>query len=148
MDFIMRPIGRIHTPFKEKVSTPIQYSRSTAEGEVEIFLEYEPGLEGIEGFSHLILLYTFDRALHCKDLLIKPLLDTEEHGIFATRYFCRPNPIGFSIVELIERIGPRIKIRHVDMLDETPLLDIKPYIPEFDTIAASSTGWYSHRAIA
>jgi len=147
MDFIMRPIGKIHTPFKEKADTPIQYSRSTAEGELVVFPEFEAGLEGIEGFSHLILLYAFDRSPRCKELMVKPLLDTEVHGVFATRYFCRPNAIGYSVVELVERIGTRIKVRNVDMLDDTPLLDIKPYVPEFDTVTASSTGWYSHRSI-
>jgi tRNA-Thr(GGU) m(6)t(6)A37 methyltransferase TsaA len=143
----MRPIGKIHTPFIEKAATPIQYSRSTVEGEVELFPEFETGLDGIDGFSHLILLYVFDRSTRCKELMVKPLLDTEEHGVFATRYFCRPNAIGYSVVEFIERTGTRIKVRNVDMLDDTPLLDIKPYVPEFDTVTASSTGWYSHRSI-
>ena len=147
MDFLLRPIGRIHTPFKEKSQAPVQSSRSTAMGDVELFPEYESGLEGIEGFSHLILLYAFHDAPRCTSLIVRPLLDTENHGVFATHYFCRPNPIGLSIVRFIDRTGPHIHVQCVDMLDETPLLDIKPYIPEFDDMPADRIGWFANRAI-
>ncbi len=103
MDFIMRPIGRIHTPFKEKSQTPIQFSRSTAMGEIEVFPEFEAGLDGIDDFSHLILIYAFHTEGKNTELMVKPLLDSERHGVFATRYFCRPNPLGFSVVRLIDR---------------------------------------------
>src|SRR5215510_4520024 len=99
--FYVKPIGVIHTPFKEKSETPIQFSRSTAMGEIELFPEYEQGLESIEGLSHLILIYIFHEALDCQDLLVKPFLDDQLHGIFATRFYRRPNPIGFSVVRLI-----------------------------------------------
>jgi tRNA-Thr(GGU) m(6)t(6)A37 methyltransferase TsaA len=142
----MKPIGVIHTPFKEKSETPIQFSRSTAVGEIEMFPEYEAGLESIDGLSHLILLYVFHEALDCQDLLVKPFLDDQTHGIFATRFYRRPNPIGFSVVRLIQRNGLRLQIQWVDMLDGTPLLDIKPYIPEFDVHPVDKLGWYATRA--
>jgi tRNA-Thr(GGU) m(6)t(6)A37 methyltransferase TsaA len=146
MEFCMKPIGVIHTPFKEKSETPIQFSRSTAPGEIEVFSEYEAGLESIDGLSHLILIYVFHEALNSQDLLVKPFLDDKTHGVFATRYYRRPNPIGFSVVRLIQRTGLRLQIQWVDMLDGTPLFDIKPYIPEFDVHTVDKLGWYATRA--
>lgn len=140
------PIGVIHTPFESPSETPIQSSRSTTAGEVEVFMDYVDGLEGLEEFSHLILIYTWHRAARCEDLRVKPFLDDQKYGVFATRYPCRPNPIGLSVVRLIERTGNRLKIQGVDMLNETPLLDIKPYVPEFDIHPADRMGWYSRRA--
>ncbi len=146
MEFRMKPIGIIHTPFKETAGMPIQASRSTAFGEIEVFPEYEAGLESIEGLSHLILIYVFHEALNSTDLMVRPFLDDKTHGIFATRFFRRPNPIGISIVQLIQRTGPLLQIQSVDMLDGTPLLDIKPYVPEFDVRSADKLGWYATRA--
>ncbi len=143
---VMHPIGIIHTPFKEPSETPIQSSRSTTVGEVEVFMDFTEGLDGVEEFSHLILLYVWHLAPKAEELKVKPFLDDQKYGVFATRYPCRPNPIGISIVQLLERNGNRLKIRGVDMLDETPLLDIKPYVPEFDIHAADRIGWYSRRA--
>jgi tRNA (adenine37-N6)-methyltransferase len=145
-EFCMTPIGIIHTPFKEQTGMPIQAARSTALGEVEIFPEYEAGLVGTEGFSHLILIYIFHAALNSPDLMVKPFLDDKEHGVFATRFYRRPNPIGISVVQLVQRTGALLQIQAVDMLDGTPLLDIKPYVPEFDTRAADKLGWYASRA--
>ena len=145
-EFNMRPIGVIRTPFTEKAETPIQFSRSTAFGEIEMFPEYGKGLESIDELSHLILIYVFHEALNCPDLMVKPFLDDKKHGIFATRFYQRPNPIGFSVVSLVERTGLHLKIQSVDMLDGTPLLDIKPYIPEFDTCNPDKLGWYAKRA--
>jgi tRNA-Thr(GGU) m(6)t(6)A37 methyltransferase TsaA len=142
----MKPIGVIRTPFKEKTGTPIQASRSSFPGEIEVFPEYEAGLESIEGLSHLILIYVFHEALNSNDLMVKPFLDDKKHGIFATRFFRRPNPIGISIVQLVERTGSILKIHGVDMLDSTPLLDIKPYVPEFDVRVVDKLGWYATRA--
>jgi tRNA-Thr(GGU) m(6)t(6)A37 methyltransferase TsaA len=142
----MKPIGVIRTPFTEKSETPIQFSRSTAFGEIEMFPEYEAGLESIDGLSHLILIYVFHEALNSQDLLVKPFLDDKVHGIFATRFYSRPNPIGFSVVRLIQRTDLRLQIQWVDMLDGTPLLDIKPYIPEFDVHMVDKLGWYAKRA--
>ncbi len=146
MEFRMNPIGVIHTPFTEKSDTPIQASRSAALGEIEVFPQYEAGLESIDGLSHLILIYVFHAALNSQDLMVKPFLDDERHGVFATRFYCRPNPIGLSVVRLVQRSGLRLQIQSVDMLDGTPLLDIKPYVPEFDVHAVDKLGWYATRA--
>lgn len=144
MEFSMRPIGIIHSPFKEKNSTPIQPSRSSALGKAEVFSEFAEGLRDIEGFSHLILLYAF----HCSqgyNLTVKPFLDDQQHGLFATRYPCRPNPIGLSIVRLLALKDHILEIEGVDVLDGTPLLDIKPYVPEFDLRTGVRTGWLENR---
>lgn len=143
---VMHPIGIIRTPFQEPSEAPIQSSRSTTVGEVEVFMDFIVGLDGVEEFSHLILLYVWHLAPNAEGLKVKPFLDNQKYGVFATRYPCRPNPIGISIVQLLERNGNRLKIRGVDMLDETPLLDIKPYVPEFDIHNAERIGWYSRRA--
>ena len=145
-EFNLKPIGILHTPFKTQAGMPIQASRSTQSGQIEIFPEFEAGLEGIEDLSHLILIYVFHQALNSSELMVQPFLDDHEHGIFATRFFRRPNPIGISTVELIERNGRLLNILNVDMLDGTPLLDIKPYVPEFDDRTPSKLGWYSRRA--
>lgn len=138
----LKPIGIIHTPFTRKEETPIQSSRSAAEGRVLVFPEYSAGLEGIEGFSHLILLYLWHQAPAQVALRVKPFLGERETGLFATRYPCRPNPIGLSVVHLLERRGNELDIRGADMLDGSPLLDIKPYVPDFDVHPAERTGWY------
>jgi tRNA (adenine37-N6)-methyltransferase len=145
-EYCMKPIGVIYTPFKEKTDAPIQASRSSFLGEVEVFAEYEAGLESIEGLSHLILIYVFHEALNSTALMVKPFLDDKKHGVFATRFYSRPNPIGISIVQLVQKTGPLLKIQGVDMLDGTPLLDIKPYVPEFDVRSADKLGWYASRA--
>ena len=145
MEFSMKQIGVIHTPFKEKSETPIQFSRSTALGEVEVFPEYEEGLESIDELSHLILIYVFHEALGNHELLVKPFLDDQLHGVFATRFYRRPNPIGFSVVRLVQRTKTRLQVEWVDMLDRTPLLDIKPYIPDFDVHTVDKLGWYAKR---
>lgn len=136
-----RPIGIIHSPFKIKEDCPIQniYS-SGAAGTVEVFGEYGDGLKDIETFSHIILLYEFDRAGEVE--LVRPtFLDDEAHGIFASRHPCRPNGIGISIVELSKREGNVLKVRSIDVLDGTPLLDIKPYVSRFDSFPEASEGW-------
>jgi tRNA (adenine37-N6)-methyltransferase len=145
-EFCMKPIGMIHTPFKEKSDMPTQAPRSTSSGEIEVFPEYEAGLESVNSLSHLILIYFFHAALNSTELMVKPFMDDKEHGIFATRFYSRPNPIDISVVRLIERIGPLLKIQSVDMLDGTPLLDIEPYVPEFDVHTVDKLGWYTARA--
>jgi tRNA-Thr(GGU) m(6)t(6)A37 methyltransferase TsaA len=147
MEYAMKPIGVIHSPFVEKKNTPIQPTRSAFSGMVEVYPEYSDGLEGVEGFSHLILLYVFHRSSDYR-LVVKPFLDDREHGLFATRYPDRPNPIGLSIVRLIKRAGSRIEIEGVDVLDGTPLLDIKPYVPDFDIRPDARSGWYENRSKA
>lgn len=145
MDFVMRPIGVIHSPFTEKAETPIQPSRSQAIGLVVVDPEFAQGLQDIEGFSHLILLYVFHNSMDYS-LLVKPFLDHKEHGLFSTRYPCRPNPIGLSVVRLISRQANTLAIEGVDVLDNTPLLDIKPYVPDFDVRLETCTGWYETRS--
>jgi len=142
----LRSIGTIHTPFTRADHTPIQSIRSDAPGTVELFPDYTEGLDGIEGFSHLYLLYVFHRAEPCVRLHVKPFLDDELHGVFATRFPSRPNPLGLSVVRLVERQGNVLAVLGVDMFDGTPLLDIKPYIPEFDIHPVTKTGWYAKRA--
>lgn len=137
----IEPIGIIHTPFRTREKTvPIQSRFSKEIGEVEVFKEYEDGLKDIEGFSHIILLYIFHKS-EGYSLHAKPFLDSELRGVFATRSPRRPNPIGMSTVILIERKGNILKVKGVDMLDETPLLDIKPYVPRFDERTEVSFGW-------
>jgi tRNA (adenine37-N6)-methyltransferase len=142
MEFNYTAIGIIHSSFTEQSSTPIQGVFTDAKGTVEIFPEYAKGLRDIEGFSHLYLIYDFDRAKeHC--LLQKPFLDgTSERGIFATRHFNRPNHIGLSIVELLGVQGNVLEIRGMDVLDGTPLLDIKPYVKKFDQKEGVKSGWF------
>ena len=141
----MQPIGMIHSPFTDKTQTPIQPSRSPAVGRVELYPEFSEGLQDIEGFSHIILLYVFHYSAEYP-LRVKPFLDDQWRGLFATRYPCRPNPIGLSIVRLLARQGDMLEIEGVDVLDGTPLLDLKPYVPEFDIKTDVQTGWYQHRS--
>jgi tRNA-Thr(GGU) m(6)t(6)A37 methyltransferase TsaA len=144
-EFVMCPIGVIHTPFTDKTQTPIQSTRSQAIGRLEVFPKFTDGLQDLEGFSHIILLYVF----HCSSgytLLVKPFLDDTLRGLFASRYPCRPNPIGLSVVRLRQRQENILEIEGVDMLDGTPLLDIKPYVPEFDVRNETRTGWYETRS--
>ena len=136
-----KPIGKINTPYKTKKDCPIQSIYSPdAEGNIEIFKQYADGLKDIETFSHLYILYLFDRAGEIQ--LIRPtFLDDEPHGIYASRHPCRPNSIGMSIVQLKKRAGNTLIVRGVDVLDGTPLLDIKPYIPKFDIIESATNCW-------
>jgi tRNA-Thr(GGU) m(6)t(6)A37 methyltransferase TsaA len=144
MDFIMKPIGVIHSPFTDKAQTPIQAARSQALGRIEVYPEFAAGLQDLDGFSHLILLYVFHQS-NGYTLQVKPFLDDQVRGLFATRYPRRPNPIGLSIVQLLARQENILDIEGVDMLDGTPLLDIKPYIPDFDVRTESRSGWYETR---
>lgn len=134
-------IGYIRTPFTDQGHTPIQPAFSEADGTVEVLPEYAAGLKDVEGFSHLILIYHFHKV---KDfaLLQRPFLDgSEERGIFAIRHFRRPNPIGFSVVELKQVRGNVLDVSGIDVLDGTPLLDIKPYIEQFDCRRDVKSGW-------
>ena len=136
-----KQIGIIRTPFVTKEECPIQplYS-SRSIGRVEVFQEYEAGLKDIESFSHVYLLYLFDQAGEII-LVRETFLDDEPHGIYASRHPCRPNGIGLSVVKLLKRENNGLMVEGVDMLDNTPLLDIKPYIPKFDAIVSASEGW-------
>ena len=141
----MRPIGIIHSPFEEKGQMPIQASRSQAIGRAELYPEFVEGLQDIDGFSHIILLYAFDRSTGYT-LHVKPFLDDHERGLFSTRYPRRPNPIGLSIVHLLSRKENTLTFEGADVLNGTPLLDIKPYVPDFDQQIEVRTGWYETRS--
>ncbi|HPC06173.1 MAG TPA: tRNA (N6-threonylcarbamoyladenosine(37)-N6)-methyltransferase TrmO [Anaerolineaceae bacterium] len=145
MEYLLKVIGVIRTPFTNPDKTPIQSSRSEYRGTVDIFPEYLDGIIGIEEFSRTYLLYMFHQADQPVRLKVKPFLDEKEQGLFTTRYSVRPNPIGFSIVKVLSREGCTIKFSGADMFDGTPLLDIKPYIPDFDWFDADRTGWYEKR---
>jgi formylmethanofuran dehydrogenase subunit E len=134
----LKPIGAIHSPYKDRRGCPPQGREEI--GWIEVFEEYAQGLKDIGGFSHLILLYWLHSA---KDysLLVKTPWNPERHGVFATRSPNRPNPIGFSVVELMEIIGNRLKVKGLDALEGTPLLDIKPYLPEIDAKSKIRIGW-------
>ena len=141
MAFVFKPIGILQTPFKKKSGIPIQGVFDPAsKGRAEIFEEFEPGLKDIEGFSHLILLYVFDRS-EGYDLVCKPYMEDKTHGLFAMRAPKRPNPIGLSVVRLTKREGPVLHLAEVDMMDGTPLLDIKPFVPKFDHRENTRVGW-------
>jgi tRNA-Thr(GGU) m(6)t(6)A37 methyltransferase TsaA len=140
MNFEIIQIGVIRTPFKSKDKIPIQASKSDIIAEAEVFLDYSEGLDSLDGFSHVILLYWFHRAQPLK-LMTTPFLDTKERGLFSTRAPSRPNPIGLSIVKIIQIKGNSVKFKGADMLDDTPLIDIKPFVPEFDNRSDASSGW-------
>ena len=143
-EILFHPIGIIRTPFTEREGTPIQASLSETRGSVDIFPEFEQGLQDLEGFSHIFLLYAFHESSGFS-LLVKPFLDDQLHGLFATRHPNRPNPLGLSVVRLLGREGNTLEIDGVDMLDGTLLLDIKPYLPEFDVRTGTRNGWYETR---
>jgi tRNA (adenine37-N6)-methyltransferase len=126
--FSMQPIGYVRSPYKDTQQVPKGLgAQHQAEGSLEIRAELEPGLTDIEGFSHLIVIWAFDRAGGF-DLVGTPPSDNRPHGVFATRSPRRPNPIGLTVVELLGRKGPVLRVRGVDMLDGTPILDVKPYL--------------------
>jgi tRNA-Thr(GGU) m(6)t(6)A37 methyltransferase TsaA len=136
-----RPIGLINTLHTRSGNAPIQPSRARGiQGTVEVYDDYVEGLADLEGFSHIILLYHLHKASGYK-LRVKPFLDHQKRGLFATRSPWRPNPIGLSVVRLVKVEGSTLTIEDVDMLDQTPLLDIKPYVPEFDRPPDVRLGW-------
>jgi tRNA-Thr(GGU) m(6)t(6)A37 methyltransferase TsaA len=135
------PIGTIHSPFNEPAGMPIQPAGGAGiRGTVELFEEYRVGLDDLDGFSHIILLYHFHRSQGFK-LRVVPFMDSQERGLFATRAPKRPNPIGLSVVQLDRVENGILHIRNVDILNGTPLLDIKPYVPDFDSCGEVRTGW-------
>ena len=140
-EIIYQPIGIIRSPHKHAQGTPIQPTAAEGiPGQVEIFPQFVPGLQDLDGFSHVILLYHFDRV-GTHRLKVKPFLDVEFRGVFATRAPSRPNPIGLSIVELLRIQGNCLEILGVDILDGTPLLDLKPYVDRFDVRHSAHQGW-------
>lgn len=136
------PIGVIHSPHKQATGTPVQPAFAQGvQGTVELLPEYGPGLKDLDGFERIWLVYWFDRASEAQ-LEVTPYLDTQTRGLFATRSPCRPNPIGISCVRVSRIEENVIHILDLDMLDGTPLLDIKPYVPAFDAFVAERIGWF------
>lgn len=141
----LKVIGTIHSPFRQAQGTPIQSALAQGvEGSTKVFPEFVPGLQDLEGFERIWLLYWLDRA-SAAELVVKPFLDKRKCGIFATRAPCRPNPLGLSCVRLLGIEGGRLRIGDVDVLDETPLLDIKPYAPRLDCFRVRRTGWLQNQ---
>jgi tRNA-Thr(GGU) m(6)t(6)A37 methyltransferase TsaA len=137
-----KAIGRIRSPFREPAGTPIQPSRAGgAGGTVEVFDEYVDGLKDLDGFERIWLIYWLDRAPEPR-LLVTPFLDDCERGVFATRAPARPNAIGMSSVRLLRVTGNTLEVADIDIVDGTPLLDIKPYIAEFDCHSVKKSGWF------
>ncbi len=139
----LTPIGRLHTPYSEPVGMPIQsVGAAGAPGWIALEPEYAAGLQDLAGFEFLILLYHLHRMTRVS-LTVTPYLDDQPHGVFATRAPQRPNALGLSVVRLVRVDGLRVDIADVDMLDGTPLLDIKPYVPTYDVRVTDQIGWYT-----
>jgi len=140
-----RPIGIIHSPHKTPQGSPIQPTAAKGiEGKIEVFPEFAEGLEDLAGFSHIFIIY------HCHlskaySLRVKPFLDDNQRGLFATRAPARPNPIGISVVRLVKIDGQNMHIQDIDVVDGTPLLDIKPYVPAFDVHTVEKLGWIGEK---
>lgn len=146
-EIVYRPIGVIHTPWRDAAGAPIQPPGARdAPGRAEMDPDLAEGLKDLEGFSHLILVYHFHRAGPAR-LTVTPFLDDAARGVFATRAPVRPNPLGISLVRLSAVEGSTLHLLDVDMLDGTPLIDLKPYVPEFDAPAGPvRTGWLAKGA--
>lgn len=139
------PIGVVHSPFKEPKNVPIQATASQGiAGTIEIYPQYVEGLKDLEGFSHIILLYHFHLIMGCS-LIVKPFLDNKLHGVFATRSPARPNKIGLSVVHLIGIEYNTLHIEDIDIVEGTPLIDIKPYVPKFDDRKTAKIGWFTDK---
>ena len=135
------PIGVVHSPFTSTEGMPIQPSRAKGiRGTVEVLPQFAPGLDDLAGFSHIVLLAHLHQSRPYR-LKVVPFLDTEQRGVFATRAPARPNPIGLSVVRLLEVRGATLSVENLDLLDGTPLLDIKPYVREFDEATEARFGW-------
>ena len=140
-EILVKPIGIIHTPHQVMLNTPIQpIAAQGVKGRIELYDEYVTGLSDLDGFSHITLLYHFHQ-ISGHTLKVIPFMDTEERGIFATKAPKRPNRIGVSTVKLLNISGNIIDIEEVDMLDGTPLLDIKPFYPRYDNRSNVAIGW-------
>jgi tRNA-Thr(GGU) m(6)t(6)A37 methyltransferase TsaA len=126
MEIKFKPIGVIHSPFKSVLEAPRWGTLTGEEGEIEVFSQYEEGLEGIERYPEIEVIFVFHKSRGPK-LKVKPPHDAQERGIFATRGPVRPNPIGLTVMKLLERKGRFLKVKNVDMIDGTPVLDIKPH---------------------
>jgi len=138
----LKPIGVIHSPFKRREEVPLWEERFKITSRIEVYKEYEEGLADVEGFSHLIILYWMHRA-DSFSMKVIPRRDTQLRGLFATRAPNRPNPLALTLVKLIARQGNILQVKGLDALDGSPLLDIKPYIPDRYQAEEISLGWLS-----
>jgi len=142
----IEPIGVIETPFRQPAGTPIQPSRANgAPGKARVKPQFWAGLRDLAGFERIWLIYWLHRAPG-STLLVTPFLDQQQRGVFATRAPTRPSPIGISAVRLLRIEKGILEVLDVDMIDGTPLLDIKPYVPEFDSYPGSKAGWFEESA--
>jgi tRNA-Thr(GGU) m(6)t(6)A37 methyltransferase TsaA len=140
----IHPIGFVDSPYKKSEDIPIQASRSNAQGKIILAEEYIEGLKDLDDFSHIIILYRFHMSAD-EPLLVRPFLDDVPRGVFATRYPRRPNRIGISTLKLISRNENVLVVEGLDVLDGTPIIDIKPYVPQFDDRSATSIGWLKEK---
>ncbi len=141
MNITLKPIGTIHSPFHSLSEMPIQPAGIYGEeGILEINPDYITGLRDLDGFSHLYAIYFFHKARDWKPFVI-PFLDNVERGIFATRAPKRPNPIGLSLLEILSIKDNLVRVKNIDILDGTPLLDIKPFVPQFEPTEGIRIGW-------
>ncbi len=142
MTISITPIGIVHSPFATLEGMPIQAALSEAVGTVEVYDAYADGLRDIAGFDFVILLYHF-HITNKESLRVTPFLDTQPRGVFATRAPTRPNRIGLSVVRLLNVTGNLLEIGNVDILSGTPVVDIKPYVPDFDSRVGRRVGWFT-----
>jgi len=146
MNILYSPIGYFKSPYTEIKGMPIQpIGAEDIEGSIEILPEFSAGLQDLEGFSHVYVLYHLHQ-IEGYDLMIKPFLDTKRHGVFATRSPKRPNPIGLSVMRLIRVNGVYVFLKGIDVLDKTPVIDIKPYVADFDRCDADRFGWFEGKS--
>ncbi|MFW5956764.1 MAG: tRNA (N6-threonylcarbamoyladenosine(37)-N6)-methyltransferase TrmO [Halorhabdus sp.] len=140
-EYCYEPIGHIHSPYDDVEGMPIQPSGADAVGTVEVDPAFADGLDDLEEFSHCILIYHFHQAADGSSMHVRPFLDDRQRGLFSTRAPSRPNPIGLSVVAIEGRDGATLSVRGSDVVDGTPLLDLKPYVPDFDSRSAARAGW-------
>ena len=146
MNILYSPIGYFRSPYTQIKGMPIQpIGAEDVEGYIEVLPEFTAGLKDLEGFSHVIVLYHLHK-ISGYELMIKPFLDTERHGVFATRSPKRPNPVGLSIMRLKGVSGANVMLQGIDVLDQTPVIDIKPYVADFDQCNADSFGWFEGKS--
>jgi tRNA-Thr(GGU) m(6)t(6)A37 methyltransferase TsaA len=144
MAFTIEPIGFVRSPFASPEGMPIQAVASRVCGEIEIYPQYAEGLRDLDGFDYLIVLYRFHLAQK-ESLSVTPFLDTESRGVFATRAPTRPNRLGLSVVRLVKVSGTVLDVENLDVVDGTPVIDLKPYLPAFDDRPAVRIGWFAGR---
>jgi tRNA-Thr(GGU) m(6)t(6)A37 methyltransferase TsaA len=136
----LKPIGIIHSPYKDRGDAPYQGYRSKKISRIEVFKEFEEGLQDVEGFSHIIVVYWFHKS-HGYHLLVRTPWDNIPHGLFTTRSPHRPCPLALTVVELVAREKNILKVKGLDAIDGSPVLDVKPYIPSVDERSVVKSGW-------